>query len=216
MSQFIKSKEFMLGLIIVVQLFIYVPYFFETPDFVQSVESNLLTTSVVIATFALLVGVYTTTRRELVRISKKVKGWQLSVWLLFVTWFMVLVGVFLGQNSPLFTFFSDAILVPGDATIYSLILFYMISAGARAFRARDTESTLLIIVAVLVLLQQAPVAGYIWPGFEVIGAWFVDNLGMAITRVFSIIVALGGIVLAVRLITGHELGVVGILKGEKE
>lgn len=216
MSKFVKSREFLLGLVIVVQLFIYTPYFFEVPDQVKVVESNLLTIGVVIATFALLVGVYTTTRRELLRISKRVSGWPLSAWLLFIIWFMIIVGLILGQNSPLFRFFPDAVLIPGDATIYSLILFYMVSAGARAFKARDTESRLLIIVAILVLLQQAPVANYIWPGFATIGSWFVNNLGMAITRTFAIIVALGGVVLSVRFITGREMGIVGIIRGEED
>jgi hypothetical protein len=216
MSQFLRSKEFLLGLIILVQFFIYIPYFFEVPTPLKSVESNLLTMGIVIATFALLVGLYTITRREVLKISKRKMGWPLSVWLLIILYFMIVTGLVLGQASPAFSFFTTGIVVPGDATIYALILFYMMSAGARAFKMRDLQSSLLIIITVLVLLQQAPFTSYLYPGFNTIGGWLTDNLGMAITRTFAIISALGGIVLAVRLLTGKEMGITGLLKGKKK
>ena len=216
MSQFLRSKEFLLGLIIVIQFFIYVPYFFEVPAPLKTVESSLLTMGIVIATFALIVGLYTITRRELLKISKRKMGWPLSVWLLVVLWVMIVTGLVLGQASPIFSFFTTGIVVPGDATIYALILFYMMSAGARAFRMRDLQSSLLIITTVLVLLQQAPFTSYLFPAFDTIGGWLTNNLGMSITRTFAIISALGGIVLAVRLLTGKEMGITGLLKGKKK
>jgi hypothetical protein len=216
MSQFFRSREFLLGLIILIQFFIYVPYFFDVPSQVKSVESGLLTMGVVIATFALLVGLYTINRREALKISRRTKGWILSVWLLVVLWLMIITGLVLGQTSVFYTFFTTGIVVPGDATIYAILVFYMISAGARAFKMRDLQSSLLIITTVLVLLQQAPVTAYLWPGFVTIGSWLVNNLGMPITRTFTIISAIGGIVLAVRLITGKEMGITGLLKGKKK
>ena len=216
MSQFLRSREFLLGLIILVQFFVYIPYFFEVPTPLKSVESNLLTMGIVIATFALLVGLYTITRREVLKISRRTMGWPLSVWLLIILYFMIVTGLVLGQTSPAFSFFTTGIVVPGDATIYALILFYMMSAGARAFKMRDLQSSLLIIITVLVLLQQAPFSSYLYPGFDTIGSWLVNNLGMAITRTFAIISALGGIVLAVRLLTGREMGITGLLKGKKK
>lgn len=216
MAEIIKSKPFLLGLIIVVQLFLYIPYFFQVPQVVKDIESSMLTIGVVIATFAMLVGIYTITRRELVKTSKRAKGWPYSVWLLFVTWSMIVVGVVLGQTHPLYNFYQNGIVLPGDATIYAILVFYMISAGARAFRMRDTQATLLIVVTVLVLLQQAPIATAYWSGFDTIGSWINNNLGMAITRVFAVITALGGIVLAVRLITGREMGIIGMLRSKKK
>ena len=103
-------------------------------------------------------------------------------------------------------------MIPGDATIYSIMLFYMISAGARSFRARDMKTVLLMIVAFFVLMQQAPVATVIWGGFDPIGSWLGNNLGMAVTRTFGIIVALSGIVLAIRFLAGKELSILGIRK----
>jgi len=215
-SQFFRSREFLLGLIILIQFFMYVPYFFDVPSQVKSVESSLLTMGVVIATFALLVGLYTINRREILKISRRTKGWILSVWLLAVLWLMIVTGLVLGQTSVFYTFFTTGIVVPGDATIYAILVFYMISAGARAFKMRDLQSSLLIITTILVLLQQAPVTSYLWPGFVTIGSWLVNNLGMPITRTFTIISALGGIVLAVRLLAGKEMGITGLLKGKKK
>lgn len=194
----------------------YIPYFFQVPEPVKVVESNLLTMGLIIATFAMFVGVYTVTMREISRTRKKVKGWPFSVWMLFVLWFMVVTGVTLGQSHQSFQFFQNSILIPGDATIYSIMLFYMISAGARSFRARDMKSVLLIIVAFFVLMQQAPIGTIIWGGFDPVGSWLGNNLGMAVTRTFNIIVSLSGIVLAIRFLSGKELSILGVRKEVKK
>jgi hypothetical protein len=211
---FLKSKTFLLGLAIVVQFLIYIPYFVDVPPVMKYAESELLRFAVNIASFAMLVGVYTATRKEVVRISRRQKGWVYGVWVLVLMWTMIIAGLLIGQTTPIFTFLQNAMLLPGDATIYSIVLFYMISAGGRAFKLRDTGSSLLLIVAILVLLQQAPVAATIWTGFEPIGAWMNNYLGMSITRVFAIVTALGGIILAVRFLSGREMGMVGASKEE--
>ena len=108
LSSFIKSKKFLWGLAIAIQIFMYIPYFFQVPEPVKAVESNLLTMGLIIATFAMFVGVYTVTMREISRTRKKVKGWPFSVWMLFVLWFMVVTGVTLGQSHQSFQFFQNS------------------------------------------------------------------------------------------------------------
>jgi hypothetical protein len=214
MSNVLKSKTFLLILAIVVQFLIYIPYFVDVPAPMKTAESELLRFAVNIASFAMLVGVYTATRKEIIRIGKRQKGWIYGVWVLILIWVMIIAGLVLGQTTPIFKFLQDSMLLPGDATIYSIVLFYMISAAGRAFRLRDTGSSLLLIVVVLVLLQQAPIAAIVWDGFVPIGNWLNNYLGMSISRTFAIVTALGGIILAVRFLSGKEMGMVGVKKEE--
>ena len=215
MSSFIKSRTFLLSIAIIIQLFIYIPYFFDVPVELKNIETGILQINPIITNFAMFIGVYTASRREILRVVKKGKAWGYSIWVLFTMWAMIVSGLALGTGSDVYRFFMNGILTPGDATIYSIVLFYMISAGARAFKLRDKDSAVLVIATVLVLFRQAPIGAVIWPGFEPIGKWLTDNWGMAVSRVFTLVTAVASIVLAVRFLTGREMGMVGMTKEEK-
>lgn len=51
---------------------------------------------------------------------------------------------------------------PMDATIFSLLAFYIASAAFRSMRARDATSALLLAAAVLVMLGRAPHTAHWW------------------------------------------------------
>jgi hypothetical protein len=211
MSSLIKSREFLLAIIIAVSFFIYFPYFVESPKPIVDIESWLVTTTVVIASFAVMVSLYTMTRREVMRITKRVKGWPYSLLMMILAWFMIVVGVSLGKDATPFRFCADAFVLPGDSTIYAILVFYLTSAAARSFKVRDLESLLLLLGAFFVLMQQAPLGEYLFPYFGPIGSWLVNNLAMAASRVFTISATLGGIVLAIRLLAGKEMAMIGLI-----
>lgn len=212
MSSFLKRREFLLGIIIVVSIFIYVPYFVEVPPVVTGIESWLISTTVVVASVAIWVGVYTQARREAIRMRRRTRGWPYGLWMAFLTFIMIIFGIAVGTNAPLILFLSNAFVVPGDATIYALLVFFLTSSAARAFKVRDVESLLLMITAFVLILKQAPMTENMFPWISPIGTWLNDYLAMSASRVFSITAALGGIVLAIRLLMGREMAMIGIIR----
>lgn len=216
MSAIIKSKEFLLIIIVACSFFIYFPYFVTSPEPFPSIESWLVQTTVVIASFAVLVSLYTITRREGLKISKRARGWVYSIVVLASTWFMIIVGGIYSRDAESFRFFTNSFILPGDAAIYAILVFYLTSTAARSFKVKNLESLVLLVGAVTVLLQQAPLGEYLLPWLGPVGTWMVQDVGMAASRVFTISATLGGIVLAIRLLTGKEMALVGLLsKREK-
>jgi hypothetical protein len=125
-------------------------------------------------------------------------------------WYMIIVGLALGREHVAFVAPSEAFIIPGDATIYAIIVFYLISSSARAFKIKDMSSLLLFIAAFFVLIKYSPLGESLFPGLAPIGAWFDSYVTMAASRVFSISSGLGGIVLAVRLLMGKENSMLGL------
>lgn len=216
MSDIVRRKEFLLGIVIVVSLFIYVPYFFDVPEPVTAVESWLITTTVVILSVAIWIGVYTLTRRQVMKAQRGDRGWPYGIWMVLLVWLMIVVGLTLGRESSTFMFFADAFVVPGDATIYALLVFYLTSSAFRAFKIRDVEAFLLMLTTFIVILKQAPAGELMAPQLAPLGTWLTNYLAMAATRVFGISAALGGIVLAVRLLAGKEMAMIGLIRRRED
>jgi hypothetical protein len=215
-SDIIRRKEFLLGLVILVSIFIYVPYFFEVPELVTEIETWLITTTLVILSVAIWIGVYTLSTRQIMRARRGVRGWQYGIWMIILAWLMIFIGIFLGRSHPLFMFFADAFVIPGDATIYAILVFYLTSSAARAFKVRDLESFLLMLTTFIVIFKQAPLGELLAPWLAPLGTWLTNYLAMAATRVFGISAALGGIVLAVRLLAGKEMAMIGLIRRKEE
>jgi len=208
----LRRKEFFIVLIVIISIFIYVPYFFEVPQFMSNIEIWLTETTVVIIAFSVWVGLYTSTRRELVKIQRQGRGWYYSGIILGLAWVMVLSGLVLGKQSTIYNFLQWAFVIPGDSTIYAILVFYLTSAGARAFRLKSLESTLLTFGAVFVLLKQAPLGELLAPWAGPVAIYIQDTLAMAATRVFNVSLALGSVVLAIRLIAGKEMALIGLVR----
>lgn len=216
-----RNRQFFVAVIAIVSIFVYVPYFFDVPQVLTDIENWIIETVVIITTFAVWVGFVTSTRREVVRIQRKRRGWYYAAILLVLSWAMVLIGLFISKTNVVFDFLQWAFVIPGDSTIYAILVFYLTSAGARAFRIDSLESALLTIGALFVLLKQAPLGELIAPWAGPIALYLQDTIAMAATRVFSVSLAVGAVILAIRLMLGQEMALIGLVRrvargGEEE
>ena len=158
-----RNRQFFVATIAIISLLLYIPYFFDVPQVLTDIENWIIETVVIITTFAVWVGFVTSTRREVVRIQRRRNGWFYAVIILVLSWTMVLIGLFVSKTNVIFDFLQWAFVIPGDSTIYAILVFYLTSAGARAFRIDSLESALLTIGALFVLLKQAPLGELLAP-----------------------------------------------------
>jgi hypothetical protein len=156
------------------------------------------------------------TKRVFTHTRRKVKGWPYGIWMLALAYLFIFIGLIFGKDSSAIRFLSDSFVIPGDATIYTLFLFYLTSSAARAFKIKDLESLLLTICVFFVVLKQTPLGQILFPWASPIGFWLTDYLAMAANRVFLISIALGGIVLAIRLLLGKEMAMIGLIRRKEE
>jgi uncharacterized membrane protein len=208
----VRRNEFFVVMIVLISVFIYIPYFFEVPQVMTNLENWFMDTIVIIAAFAVWVGFITSTRREVVRIQRRRKGWYYAVIILVLSWLMVIIGLGVSKTNVIFEFLQYAFVLPGDSTIYAILVFYLTSSGARAFRVNSLESALLTFGALFVLLKQAPLGEVLAPWAGPVAIYLQDTIAMAATRVFNVSMAVGSVVLAIRLMLGQEMALVGLVR----
>jgi hypothetical protein len=102
------------------------------------------------------------------------------------------------------TWMFNFILVPMQATMFSLLAFYIASAAYRAFRARTPEATVLLVTAIVMMLGRVPIGEMIWSKFPEFTEWILTTPNMVMMRGIIIGVGLGMIATALRIIFGIE------------
>jgi hypothetical protein len=77
----------------------------------------------------------------------------------------VVVGVGGAGERALRDWFYNKMFIPLQATMFSLLAFYIASAAFRAFRARSLESTLLLTAGTVAMLGQVPLGDQLTGGY---------------------------------------------------
>lgn len=124
----------------------------------------------VLAAFAFILGGGNLLKMQLQKISSQQPGWGYAA-VTLIAFFITLVagllkigvhpnvnaaqlswsGDFL-QEGSFFWWLYEYIYNPLSATMFALLAFYISSAAFRAFRAKNSEATVLLVIAVIVLL----------------------------------------------------------------
>ena len=107
------------------------------------------------------------------------------------------------------------IYTPLQATMFSLLAFFIASAAFRAFRMRTLEAGLLLIAGVLVIIGRVPLGQFDWGiarsefGFHTIMQWIMNVPNTAAMRGIMMGAAMGVIVMGMKVILGIERSYLG-------
>ncbi|MBI2921195.1 MAG: hypothetical protein HYY18_08945 [Planctomycetes bacterium] len=202
---------------------------FVPTNFSQKVSIWLSDWYIIAAMFASLLGFGSVALVHSGRIRRQMKGWGYSVLVFVGVVAMFAVGVISGgkevsdSGSPTpLTWMYVYAMVPLQATMFSLLGFYVASAAFRSFRAKSLESTLLLAAALIVLIGNVPFSNYLWSakmgltewqgikiGMPDIVGWVMSTPNVAARRGVAFGVALGAIATALKIIFGIERAYLG-------
>jgi len=188
-----------MGVILILEYFLDIPL-------LATVGSNLRQWGIIVAGFALMLAALNLVRIHLVRLSegKDAEEKIFSIILLAGLFSIAITGIGLGQENPIFRFLFDDMVVPLGATIFSSLIFFIVSASFRAFRARNLDATLLLIAGILIMLGKAPVGEVIWAQFPALAEWIQDYPNLAGNRGILIGTGVGTVALGLRILTGLD------------
>ncbi|HET7904398.1 MAG TPA: hypothetical protein VFM17_07550, partial [Candidatus Eisenbacteria bacterium] len=172
-------------------------------------------------------------------ISRRDKGWPYAAVLLaglFIMSGFALYGWWTGDgigiredgSSTPFNWVYESVFQPLQSTIFGLLAFFIASAAFRAFRARNTEATILLVAAAVVMSGRVPLLEFLafpFPPLHQAAAnasqfmgrateWVMDIPNGAAQSGIIIGAALGAGSMAIRVILGIERGYLGLGKSD--
>lgn len=213
-------------------LFYFCEYFFPEDAGLSELIPDFGAITLVVGAFAFGLGMLNLLRVHANRIIKMRKGWFFSSTLV--------VGLFLMAFSQIWLFFKgkyggdigtthtvifeiqrvlfNSVMMGLNATIFSLLAFFMASAAYRAFRIKSLEAAIMLVVAVVVMLGQIPVGTELITKFipadspmaflklENIRSWIMDYWNTAAQRGILFGVYIGSLAMTLRIWLSLESG----------
>ena len=181
----------------------------------------------VIATFSLGLGALNLSMVHARQIRQGKSGWYNSVvyfvafaaMLAFAFWnyYAEKAGVTKGVASQGYHLVFDNMFIPLQATMFSVLAFFIVSAAYRAFRISTAEAGLMTLAAFVVMLGQVPMGEWIthWIPkdsayavlrLENIKNWILWVPNMSAVRAIQFGAAVGGLAMALRIWLSLERG----------
>ncbi len=215
------------GLVLIVSYFI--PY-------TESWGEDAMSWFNILAAIAFILGGGNLLRMQLQKISDRRPGWGYAGVTLASFLITLCLGLFKVGVRPTAAFPTNAWAAPYDregsafwwcveylyrplaATMFALLAFYIASAAFRAFRAKNTEATILLVTAFIVLLGRTYISGIVrdWlpQGLQVLSFDNMTNYIMSVfnlagMRAITIGIALGMASMSLKVLLGIDRSYLG-------
>ena len=191
------------GIVMIIQFFI--PHQYSKTFFNYTLDW-LITAGI----FAIVIGLHSNFHVHLTKVIRRKKGWGFSMVTMVSIIGMAFIGIAYGVGADsLFMQIYRNVEVPMDATMFSLLGFFMASAAFRAFRAKTKESTVLLIIAVVIMLGRVPLGYFLWHRLPDVAEWIMMYPNMAAQRGILLGVGLGMLAMELKMLLGIERGWLG-------
>lgn len=193
---------------------------FFVPHHLVSVPADYLQQcAVIIVAFGYVLGGANALRVNLSGIARRQPDWIYKLVLVAALLGTVVVGIAEGrrwqQPDSVSMFLYNQLYSPMQATMFSLLAFFIASAAFRAFRIRTVEAGLLAAAALIVMLGRVPIGNEMtgWlPANVQLGAvqeWIMNVPQNAAKRAILMGAAMGVMATGLRVILGIERSYLG-------
>ncbi len=191
----------------------------------------------ILAVGAMVLGGGNLIKLQLMKISSKKAGWGYAVVTVVCFFGAIIIGMgkfgvhpselypnyawsgyYLEEGSGMWWIYQHMI-VPLTSTMFAMLAFYVATAAFRAFRAKNTEATLLLITAGIVLLGRTYAGVWLFEGwlpdsllwlrFDNLTVWIMEVPNTAGTRAITIGIALGVVATSLRILLGVDRSYLG-------
>jgi hypothetical protein len=191
-------------------------FFFNVTQ-ISSVAAQLRLLAVTVAAAAMIVAAVSVTLNNIRNIVRRTKGqWLYHLWCLVFLWFWIIFGLYSGPTSENYLWFFNNILAALYSSILGILLFSLFMGFYRTFRVRGTETAILTVCAILVMLGSVTIGELFWGGFAPLSRWILAVPNAGAYRGLTIVMAIGLMAVAFKIIFGMDWSWMGVLRSVTE
>ena len=208
------KRQLPLAITFVVGVIFAVQYYVPHPISEEAI-THAADTMKIVSAFALLLGIASLFHVHALKIKRQVPGWGYSFVLYLAMFVMIVIGFWSGGENKVdgaqtgFGWMYEFMMVPLQATMFSILAFFIASAAYRAFRARSREAAVLLAAAIIVMMGRVPLGQFLLPWTWDLTQWLLNVINSAVRRAILIGISMGAVALSVKIILGYERSYLG-------
>ncbi len=178
--------------------------FFPLPV-LQDLHNYFVESTIILTAFALLVGLGNLVLVHFLRITRRNEpGTGYSIIVLVSALIVFIIGLVSDLSSAPMMWIFNNVYLPLQSAFFALTAFFLATAAYRALRARNLETTLMLIAALVVFIGQTPLITSMSDTFVSVKDWVLSVPSAAGVRGILLGVALGTIATGLRLLAGID------------
>jgi len=190
-------------------------YYIEVPSSISDGSSTIISWGTIIVALATGYGTIILLRNHVRKIQTRQPGeWIYSLTIAVTIFVFPLLYFIAGDTSSIYKLIYDLTISNIGLAVYAIVFFSLATSSYKAFRARNVNSTILLLAGLFVMLQIAPIGAAIWGGFPILGNWILNVPTPGAFRGINIAAAFGLIAIGFRTLLGYDRGHLGISEGE--
>ncbi len=213
------KEKIALFIVLVGGIFMAFQYYINVP-FMDTLYRGILDWGIIISVFALFIAIKSLLQRQINEIREKKEHPFFPLTTIISFSVVIILWLIWGakKDSPPVNFIYTTFQVPLQATIFSLLAFYITSAAYRAFRAKSFAATILLLTASIVIIGRIPLGDYIAKittihtatthisilNFPKWVQWILNVPNVGVKRAFKFGITLGIILTSFKIIFGVE------------
>lgn len=189
---------------VVAGLFVLLGYFF--PGLFGGIQSVLIQWAIILAAFALLLGIFNLAMVHWKKIGTEGPGSIYSIVLLISLFITIIIASIAGPTGSWTLWVFNTFQVPVEISLLAILAVVLVYAGARLLTRRPKWQTILFLITVLiVLLGSVPLflIGEVTP-LATIRDWLAQVPAIAGARGLLLGVALGTVATGIRILIGID------------
>lgn len=188
------SVAIAVGIVTLLSIFLDLPL-------LDALGTTFIEWTIILTAFALLVGLGNLVWVHTSKIFRRNEpGTGYSVIVLVTAGIVSVVGLLFGLNDDPMTWIFNYVYEPLQGAFFALAAFFLATAAYRALRARNFETLLMLLAALIVFLGQTPILETLSSAKQ----WVLSVPSEAGVRGILLGVALGTIATAIRLLVGLD------------
>lgn len=178
--------------------------YFSGSSLARQINQSILEYWQIVFAFTLVVGIIGVMQTNIQKIGKRDDAFFRAVTLAGIIIMPVFALIWGIKADTPFMWIFENIQAPMQATVFSLLAFFVASASFRGFRARSTQATVLLVSASIILLSRSALGGILADEIPQFAEWMRNYPSMSARRAILIGIGLGSITTSLRVILGIE------------
>ena len=175
-------------------------------DPVSAATKQLSLFVIILANLALLVALTNYLHFNYRQFTGRLSGWKWRVYGTIVLLIYIAYGLYVGAGSKEYFSMMYHTMAACATSSNGMTIFFITSAAYRSFRVRNLMAGVLLIVAFVMMLGNAPIGATFLPIMVPIKDWLTTNPVAAGQRALTMAIQFGAVYLVFRVLLGREKG----------